>query len=141
MKENKNRVGWVVSAAFAVVIGVLFTLYELSSYEYSTRVLVHALADGFFAAAVLYLGFGLLMLIADAGNFYGLQYLAYSLAYTFSFRKSDFDKRKKDYYTFRLEKDEKRREGRRGFTRFRGILIGSICLAVSLGFTVLFYYV
>ena len=139
--ENRKWVGWLISALGALLVAGLFTAYELSSYDYSTVLLMHALADGFFAAAVLYLGFGLLMLIAEAGNFYGISYLMYSLIATFSPRRRDAARRKKDYFTYCLEKEEKKKDGKSGLERYRGILLGAGALVISLFFTWMFYRV
>ena len=140
MMNMRSLRGWIFSALGAFLVAGLFTAYELSNYDYSTQVLMHALADGFFTAAVLYLGFGLLMLISEAGGFYGISYLMYNLVSTFSPRKKDFGKRKKDYFTYCLEKEEKKKEGR-GIKHFRGILIGVLMFALSMGFTWMYYQI
>jgi len=142
MKGKRQWLPYVVTVAAAIIVGILFALLENSLYGEVKLPFVRLCSDGFFASAVIFLGLGMMSLIADAGVFYGLQYLGYVLVFTFSPRKDRFEGRK-DYYTYCLEKQEKkkaRKEQGEGAVKWALLIAGGTSLLVSVLCTVLFYY-
>ena len=81
---------------------------------------------------------GLLIWIAEAGNFYGLQYLGYSILRIFSLRKERFEGRK-NYYEYCLEKIAKQKENGKSPMRKILLIVGGVCLVLPLIFAELFY--
>lgn len=96
------------------------------------------LSDGFFTAAVLYIGCSVLMFIEEAGNFYGLQYLWYTVVRLFSPSKRHLEE-KKDYFTYCQEKKERRAEEGKTPLKSAMLFVGLGCLALSLVFMFVFY--
>lgn len=137
MKHKKRWITYLSSTIIAVGIALLVAYYEISTYGTGTALMMHFLSDGFFVSAVFYLGFGILTFISEAGNFYGIQYLCYTLSYLFSFKKSNRDK--KDYFTYCMDKREKQKERGRASAKWVLLFIGGGCLALSVLFAALFY--
>lgn len=137
MKVKKSPVTYLSLAAIAIAVALLVMHYEISTYGKETVLLMHFISDGFFVTAVFYLGLGMLTFISEAGNFYGIQYLCYTLSYLFSFKKSHEDK--KDYFTYCKEKRERQKKTNGYSVKWILILIGLICLAISGLFAVLYY--
>lgn len=137
MKSKNSRITYLSLAVLAIVIAFAVVQFEMSTYGDGGVLLMHFVSDGFFASAVFYLGLGLLTFISDAGNFYGIQYLGYTLAYLFSFKKSFEDK--KDYFTYCMEKQEKQKTKKGLSVKWILILIGLICLFISVVFAALYY--
>lgn len=137
MKAKNRWITFLLLVAIAVVIALVVIHFEISTYGKETVLLVHFMSDGFFAAAVLYLSCGILTFISEAGNFYGIQYLGYTLVYLFSFKKSYEEK--KDYFSYCIEKKEKQKKNT--FVKWVFILIGLVCLSVSAISAVLYYQI
>lgn len=137
MKVKKRWTTYLSLSAIALVIVLLVIWFEISTYGSDAMLPLHFISDGFFAAAVLYLGLGMLTFISEAGNFYGIQYLGYTLVYLFSFKKSYEDK--KNYFTYCMEKREKQKAKKEPSVKWGLILIGLICLAVSILFAAIYY--
>lgn len=137
MRAKKSWITCLSLAAAALVIALAVIHYEVANYGKDSMLLLHFISDGFFVPAVLYLGFGVMTFISEAGNFYGMQYLGYTLVYLFSFMKSHEDK--KDYFTYCLEKQEKQKMKKSPSVKWILILIGGICLAISLLSAALYY--
>lgn len=140
MRAKRRWVSYLIAAVIAVAIAGLVFYYEVSTYGGGTALLFRFASDGFFVPAVLYIGFGLLTAIADAGNFYGLQYLGYAVAYLFSPSSKRLEE-KKDYFTWCMEKREKQEEKKKeGAPLKRTLLLtGLICLILSAVFAVICY--
>lgn len=96
------------------------------------------LSDGFFTAAVLYIGCSVLMFIEEAGNFYGLQYLWHTVVRLFSPSKRHLEE-KKDYFTYCQEKKERRAWEGKTPLKSAMLFVGLGCLALSLLFMFAFY--
>lgn len=129
MKSNKRWITYLLLAGIAIAIALLVIRSEISTYGKGTGLPIPFISDGFFVSAVFYLGFGILTFISEAGNFYGIQYLGYTLAYLFSLKKSKNDK--KDYFTYCMEKRERQKTDKRASIKWSLILIGLVCLAIS----------
>lgn len=138
MREKGNIIRWCSAVAAAAAIVAAVTVFEAGLYGADTVSLMHILSDGFYLAAIIYIGFGLLTWIAEAGNFYGLQYLGYSILRIFSVRKERFEERK-NYYEYCLEKKAKQKENGKSPMRKILLIIGVLFLLMSLIFTGLFY--
>ena len=98
------------------------------------------LSNGCFIVSVLYIGCSVLMYIQEAGNFYGIQFLFYTMAPLFSPRKSRAAERK-TYYTYCLEKKERQAAEGKSPVKPAMLLVGIVCLALSLLFMEMFYRV
>lgn len=138
MKDKKKWVTYLSSIAMAAAIVLLTVYFEADLYGKSTSDLLQFFSDGFFTAAVLFLGSNALVFISEAGNFYGIQYLGYSLVRIFSFRKDRFEDRK-DYFTYCTEKKEKLKEQGKSTLKWALLYVGLGCLLFSVLFAVCFY--
>ena len=139
-KKTKDRLlHYGINGIIAVGIAVMVANYELKNYGYSTVNWFRFLCDGFFAAAVVYLGFGLLGLVAKAGNFYAFSYLFHVARTTFMSYKEPLAK-KKSFYEY---VEEKRAKDLSGNSKYHGrmLILGIVCLMVSMVFLGLFYKV
>lgn len=138
MKNKKNWITYIIAIAIAAVIVLLTVSFETDTYGNASTLLPQFFSDGFFTAAVLYLGSSALVFISEAGNFYGIQYLGYSLVRIFSSRKDRFESRK-DYFTYCTEKKAKLKEQGKSSLKWVLLRVGFACLFFSILFTVLFY--
>ena len=138
MKSKKRWITYLVAVAFAVVIAAITVSFQIDTYGTGSVLFVQFLSDGCFVPAVLYLGCAALTFISEAGNFYGIQYLGYTLLHVFSMRKDRFDDRK-DYFTYCTEKKAKQKE--QGISKGKWVLlyVGLVCLLLSVIFAVMFY--
>ena len=128
MNRKKTLITW------AIVLTVAG--FELGSREGGAALLMQALSDGFFAAAVLVTGCGLLVVIQDAGNFYGMQFLFHTLTRRF-FPNRERGDSKMTYFDYCLEKRERRAAEGKSPVKPAMLLSGLGCLALL--FTALFY--
>lgn len=133
MKEKtKGWIGWIVAAVVAAGIVWLVYEYEVSYYGITRGNQVRFIGDGFFVAAVLYLGIGALVWIANLGGLNGLRYLTYQVVTIFTPKKHRFEERK-SYYDFLRERDKK------GKTDNKVLLtVGGVCLLASIILAVVF---
>ena len=138
MKRKKNWLSYLIAIALALMSALLCVLLELEAGENSPAMLVQYISNGFFLSAVLFLGCGILTFIAEAGNFYGLQYLGYTLVRVFSPRKERFDDRK-DYFTYCTEKQAKQTEKGKSSAKWIMLFVGLGCLVLSASFAFVFY--
>lgn len=92
--KQKRWMSYSIAAVAAIVIAFLTIYFESSTYGTDGVLLIQFCSDGFFTSAVLFLGCGILMVIEEAGNFYGIRYLGYTVVYLFSFRKERFETEK-----------------------------------------------
>ena len=129
---------YLIATALAVVIALLCVSMELENGEADAAMRVSFFSDGFFLSAVLYMGCGLLTFISEAGNFYGLQFLGYTLVRVFSPRKERFDDRK-DYNTYCTEKKAKQAEKGKSSVKWVMLHVGLVCLAASAILALVFY--
>lgn len=140
MKGKKRLLAYLLASLLAVGIAAIGISFEMEAGVTGQAQRMQYFSNGFFLSAVLYLGCGLLTFIADAGNFYGIQYLGYTMLRFFSFRKERFEDRK-DYFTYCTEKKAKLKE--KGHVSSKWILlhVGLVCLALAAIFAVLCYRV
>ena len=129
---------YLIATALAVVIALLCVSMELENGEADAAMRVSFFSDGFFLSAVLYMGCGLLTFISEAGNFYGLQFLGYTLVRVFSPRKERFEDRK-DYFTYCLEKKAKQAEKGKSSVKWVMLNVGLGCLTLSVILVAVFY--
>ena len=107
MNRKKTLITWAILLAVEAAIVLLVAGFELSSRGGGTAPLMQSLSDGFFAASVLVIGCGLLVCIQEAGNFYGIQFLFYTLTHLFIPRRENGQQRK-TYFDYCMEKKEQR---------------------------------
>ncbi|MGN0564302.1 MAG: hypothetical protein ACI4LH_06135 [Candidatus Heritagella sp.] len=135
---KKRWLGYLGASALALVVALFCVSFEAEEKGTSPALWMQFFSDGFFLSAVLFLGCGALTFIAEAGNFYGIQFLGYTLVRLFSFRKERFDDRK-DYFTYCTEKMAKQKEKGKSAAKWIMLYVGLGCLALSLGFAFIFY--
>ncbi len=70
--------------------------------------ILEAVSDGFFVAGMIYMGFGLLLLIVNEGILDIMGFGFKSLVYLFTPRR--LDRSATDYYEYRMKKKEERAE-------------------------------
>ena len=129
---------YLIATALAVVIALLCVSMELENGEADAAMRVSFFSDGFFLSAVMYMGCGLLTFISEAGNFYGLQFLGYTLVRVFSPRKERFEDRK-DYFTYCTEKKAKQAEKGKSSVKWVMLHVGLVCLAASVLCAAVYY--
>lgn len=137
MKNRKHWITYIVAAAIAAVIVLMTVSFEKETYGSTSSLLMQFFSDGFFTAAVLYLGSSALVFIAEAGNFYGIQYLGYSLVRIFSARKDRFEDRK-NYFTYCTEKKARMKEQGKSTLKWVLLRVGIVCLIFSVVFAAAF---
>ena len=135
---KRRALAYLIASALAVAIVLLCVSMELENGGADTALKVSFFSDGFFLAAVMYIGCGLLTFIAEAGNFYGLQFLGYTLVRVFSPRKERFEDRK-DYFTYCTEKKARQAEKGKSSVKWVMLHVGLVCLAVSAILALVFY--
>ena len=135
---KRRALAYLIAAALAVAIALLCVSMEMENGQADAALTVSFFSDGFFLSAVLYLGCGLLTFIAEAGNFYGLQFLGYTLVRVFSPRKERFEDRK-DYFTYCTEKKAKQAEKGKSSVKWVMLHVGLVCLAASAILALVFY--
>lgn len=138
MNWKRNLITYAVLAAVAAAVVLAVAGFELSSRESGTVSAMGYLSDGFFTVSVLYIGCSILVFIQEAGNFYGIQFLFYTLVRLFSFRKDRMDE-KKNYFVYCQEKKERQAAEGKSVLKSAMFLTGLVCLVLSLCFTALFY--
>lgn len=139
MKTGKKRwITYLVAAAIAALMVLLSISMEIETCGTEPAPLTQAFSNGFFLAAVLYLGCGALTFISEAGNFYGIQFLGYTMVRLFSVRKERFADRK-DYFTYCTEKQAKQQEKGKASAKWVMLQIGLVCLILS-GICAVLYY-
>ena len=137
---KKRWLSYAIAAVPALAIALLCVCFEAGDRGISPALRIQYLSDGFFLSAVLFLGCGMLICIADAGNFYGIQFLGYTLVRMFSPSKERFGARK-DYFTYCTEKQAKQKEKGPPGAKWVMIHVGLGCLVLSLVFAFVFYRV
>ena len=120
---------YLIATALAVVIALLCVSMELENGEADAAMRVSFFSDGFFLSAVMYMG---------CGNFYGLQFLGYTLVRVFSPRKERFEDRK-DYFTYCTEKKAKQAEKGKSSVKWVMLHVGLVCLAASVLCAAVYY--
>ena len=128
----------LTAVAAAMVLAVLSL--EGGSLEDGAAPAMKSLSNGCFFVSVLYIRCSVLMYIQEAGNFYGIQFLFHTMAHLFSPRKSRAAERK-TYYTYCLEKKERQAAEGNSPVKPAVLLVGIVCLALSLVFMEMFYRV
>ena len=136
--KKKTLITYLVLAVIAIAVVAATVSFELGTHGAGSAQIVRYLSDGLFTMSVLYIGCGILMFIQEAGNFYGIQYLFYTLVRLFSFTQKRYGE-KKDYFTYCTEK--KARQEAEGTSPLKKamLLVGIICLVLSLLFVLIFY--
>lgn len=138
MNVKKTLTTYAVLLVIAAALVLAVVSFELSTREGGAALLLHALSDGLFTAAVLYIGLGLLVLIQEAGNFYGIQFLFHTLTRRFFPNRERADS-KTTYFDYCLEKRERRAAEGKSPAKAAMLLSGLGCLALAVLFTALFY--
>lgn len=139
LNRKKHLITYLVLLAIIAAIVAATVLFELDSHGRGTTQTMQYLSDGFFTSAVMYIGCSILMAIQEAGNFYGIQYLFYTLFRLFSYNKQRYEE-KKDYFTYCYEKVERQKAEGKSPLKLAMLLEGLGCLALSIGFAALFYH-
>ena len=138
MNRKKTLITWAIVLAVEVVIVLVVAGFELGSRGGGAAPVMQYLSDGFFAAAVLAIGCGLLVCIQDAGNFYGISFLFHTLTRLFFPHRERGDGRT-TYFDYCMEKRERRAAEGKSPVKPAMLLSGLGCLTLALLFTALFY--
>lgn len=138
MNRKKILITYGVLLAVAAAVILAMACFEVSSRGSGAALTMQYLSDGFFTVSVLYIGCGVLVLIQEAGNFYGIQFLFYTLVRLFSLRKDRLDD-KKTYFAYCQEKRERQAAEGKSPVKSAMLLVGLGCLALSVLFAALFY--
>ena len=137
MNRKKTLITWAILLAAEAAIVLAVAGFELGSRGGGAAPLMQSLSDGFFAAAVLVIGCGLLVCIQDAGNFYGISFLFHTLTRRF------FPGRERGesgtYFDYCMERRERRAAEGKSPVKPAMLLSGLCCLTLALLFTALFY--
>lgn len=135
-KRKLITYGSLMAVAAAIVLAVV--CFELGNRENGIAPAMQYLSDGFFTVFVLYAGCGILMFIQEAGNFYGIQFILYTLRRLFSFR-NDRQEDRKNYFVYCQEKKERQEAEGKSPLKAAMLLVGLACLVLSVSFAALFY--
>ena len=138
MNRKKTLITWAILLAVEAAIVLVVAGFELGSRGGGAAPLMQSLSDGFFTAAVLVIGCGLLVCIQDAGNFYGISFLFHTLTRRF-FPNRERGDSKMTYFDYCMEKRERRAAEGKSPVKPAMLLSGLGCLALALLFTALFY--
>ena len=138
MNRKKTLITWAILLAVEAAIVLVVAGFELGSRGGGAAPLMQSLSDGFFTAAVLVIGCGLLVCIQDAGNFYGMQFLVHTLTRRL-FPNRECGNSKMTYFDYCMEKRERRAAEGKSPVKPAMLLSGLGCLALALLFTALFY--
>ena len=132
MTEKKKRYLIPVIAALAVAVGYASSrgLFKASS----ASELFGAISDGFFSAAVMIGGVGLISLAGKYGTFDMLSYGTRS--FLGNFVKSLRDSTPKSFYQYKENKDE---DGRKWLPEFA--IVGGACLIIGIAALGLYFVV
>ncbi|MGN0972887.1 MAG: DUF3899 domain-containing protein [Aristaeellaceae bacterium] len=131
MHPDKSRHPWRWAWAGAAAIAAGVCLLRGGAFDGSLTAWLRLLSDGCFIAGALYISAYLLLHIARAGGFDMTGYMGHAMARLFS-RRRDAEKKQKDYYAYRTEK-EAARQAREPSPVPRALLgVGFACLALSL---------
>lgn len=136
MNRKKKLFTYGILLALAAAIVLVVLGFELGSRGRGRAECLGYLSDGCFTVSVLYIGCSSLLFIQEAGNFYGIQFLFYTLTRRFSPGKED---EKKTYFAYCQEKRERQAAEGRPPVKSAMLLVGLIFLALSLSFMALFY--
>ncbi|MGN0778646.1 MAG: DUF3899 domain-containing protein [Aristaeellaceae bacterium] len=134
---KRRWLAYLTASILALVVVALCISLELEKGEATRVQWVSFISDGFFLAAVLYVGCAVLTFIAEAGNFYGLQFLGHTLVRLFSPR--DRREERKDYFTYCTEKKARQAEKGRSSVKWVMLQVGLACLVLSV-LCVMVYY-
>lgn len=80
---------YLVTILIGIGIAVIVLIYELGMLEHSTSNVIRMVCDASFVAGVALIGAGLMTMIANAGQFYGLRYLTKVLAAKIKHNEAD----------------------------------------------------
>ncbi len=133
--QNQKWLPYAIQAAIAAVIAILSAKAFGFSWEADLAWQFRNASDGLFVAALLFIGFGLLMWVSTTGFFDMFSYGFSSLLVLFTALKDP--KEHKHFYEYKMEKEAKR-EGK-GWQK-SVLYIGLICLALSVLCLGLYYY-
>jgi len=144
MENNNVKKKVIISFTIALVIsfvlaGLVFW-YQKADNGASVQDTYKMLCNAFFVPGVLFVGYGLLLLIAIQGNFIGFQYMMKQVGQFFIMPFVRNVKRFK-YAEFKLEKEAEEAEKSKEPTRWNALIVGIIDLLISLIFLVLYYKV
>lgn len=137
MNRKKQFITYGVLLTLAAAIVLMVVSFEQSNWEPGTVTTPKCLSDGFFTVAVLYIGCGVLALIQEAGNFQGIQFLFYTMVHLFSFRENR--ENRKSYFAYCQDKKERQAADGKSPVKSALLLVGLVCLALSLSFMAAFY--
>ncbi len=135
MKEKKTPLlSYAIQAALALIIAFLGARASGFTPEAEPAWICRYLSDGFFVAAVMLTGMGLLIWVSATGFFDMLRYGFSSLLVLFTPLKDPRDH--KHFYEWKCEREAKR-AGKP--VTWSTLFVGLGCLALSLLFLALYY--
>ena len=128
---NKKLLKYLIPSVIGVLISFGIAYYRGLFSAASTAATVMAISDGFFVTAVLYVVFGLLLVIAQSGFYDIFTYGFKSLKYLFTPIKRNRDEG--GFYEYKIRQKEKRKA-----VPFEVLYVGLVFLALALVFALLF---
>jgi hypothetical protein len=118
----------LVTVLLALALAAVVVAYESTLLERTAENILRMISDGFFVSGICFTGFGLLLLIANAGGFDAFAYLVSNLRSVFSPRKNALSGRM-TYMDYKLKKAADREE--KGKPPVRVAVTGIVFVAVS----------
>ena len=130
----KTSVKYLTAFGVGVVLaGVVANYRGVFSADSVSQVML-ALSDGCVVPAMVYLGFGLLMMISSTGMF---DITRYGMGQLFSLFRKDYVRKDKDFYAYvQRKREERKQRGRLAYLLITGIVF----LILAALFTGLFFY-
>lgn len=131
--QKKTAIKQYLTTVIAgLAIAAVVISFQLGQFGTSMRGIARSVSDGCFVAGCALAGLGLMTLIANAGNFYGLSYLMKRLVSQFRFREQDA-KMKMTYYEYVQSQEQKEKKS----VKFI-LIVGVVYLAIALIFVFIF---
>jgi hypothetical protein len=118
----------LVTVLLALALAAVVVVYESTLLERTAENILRMISDGIFVSGICFTGFGLLLLITNAGGFDAFAYLVSNLRSVFSPRKNALSGRM-TYMDYKLKKAADREE--KGKPPVRVAVTGIVFVAVS----------
>ncbi len=100
------------------------------------------MSNHLFTVAILLLGFGAMIFISEAGNFYALQYIVYVGSRKFiPLLKADLNEKDMDYFDFKTKKEAEQRSKGNKYRKFNMLFVGAFYFLADMIVLYIYYQI